>query len=191
MACLYAPVVWAQDNPSFNLVNRGRLAIREIYATSTGQSTWGHDRLQRGTVPPNMNVPIRLPADGNCVYDVRVVYENGAAEDQRRLNTCAVDSVPFPAERPRAGRTGVSDDPSFRLVNRGRAGVTELYVSLPDQDGWGEDRLGRGMVPPGQRHVIELPLGNCVYDLRVVYGNGEAQEKRRINLCGLTDLRVP
>ncbi len=192
LAFLLAPAAWAQDNPSFNLVNRGRLAIREIYTTSTGQNTWGQDRLQRGTVPANMNVPVRLPADGNCLYDIRVVYENGANEEQRRVNTCVVDSVSFPAGQARPGRNQTAtDDPSFRLVNRGRAEVNELYVSLPDQDDWGTDRLGQGTIPPGGRKVIELPSGACFYDLRIVYANGEATERRRVNLCTITDLRVP
>lgn len=191
-AYMITPSAWAEDNPSFNLVNRGRLTIKEIYATSAGQATWGQDRLQRGSVPANMNVPIQLPTDGNCLFDVRVVYENGTSEDQRRVNTCAVDSVSFPASRARTGRSEAAvNDPSFRLVNRGRAEVSELYVSLPDQDGWGDDRLGRGTVPPGGRKVIDLPSGACFYDLRIVYGNGEATEKRRVNLCTVTDLRVP
>ena len=139
-----------------------------------------------------MNVPIRLPADGNCTYDIRVVYENGQSEEQRRVNTCAVDNVTFPAARARPGRSQTAaDDPSFRLVNRGRAEVNELYVSLPDQEDWGDDRLGDHTVPPGGRKVIELPPGSCIYDLRIVYANGEASEKRRVNLCTITDFRVP
>jgi len=27
--------------------------------------------------------------------------------------------------------------------------------------------------------------------MRIVYANGEASEKRGVNLCGITDLRVP
>ena len=43
----------------------------------------------------------------------------------------------------------------------------------------------------GGSKTIRLPPGECIYDLRVVFANGEANEKRRLNLCNLTDLRVP
>jgi len=196
MVCLMASGAGAamadEPNPSFNLVNRGRVAIREIYATTAGQTTWGLDRLQHGTVPANMNVPIRLPI-GSCVYDIRVVYDNGQSEEQRHVDTCATDNVTFPRSRSRAATRApvAGDDPSFRLVNRGRSEVNELYVSPPDEDHWGDDRLGDATVAPGRTKVIDLPPGPCFYDLRIVYANGEATEKRRVNLCITTDLRVP
>lgn len=84
-------------NPSFNVVNRASNAINEVYATKTGTTTWGQNRIGGRPVPPGQTGPIRLPADGNCVYDVRVVYANGQAEQRRGLNTCSVDNVLFPS----------------------------------------------------------------------------------------------
>lgn len=184
-------------NPSFNVVNRSANAINELYASPAGMTTWGRDRLTSRFVPPGQNAPIRLLADGNCVYDIRVVYANGQSDERRGVNTCNTDNVFFPAQAngttapPRAGRQQTTDDPSFRLVNRGRSAVNELYASESGQDSWGDDRLGDSTVAPGATRVIRLPNGSCTYDLRIVYANGEASEKRRLNLCTITDLRVP
>ena len=191
LLALAAPALAQNPNPSFNIVNRGRADIKEVYATPAGMTTWGRDRLARAPVQPGQNAPVRLPADGNCVYDIRVIYADGRSEEQRGLNTCTMDNVLFPpAARGSAGRPA-TDDPSFRLVNRGRSPVDQVYATLTGVESWGEDRLGDATVAPGQSKVIRLPSGSCLYDVRIVYANGEATEKRRVNLCTITDLRVP
>lgn len=186
-----------QPNPSFNVVNRSGQAINEVYASAAGQTNWGRDRLQDKTVPAGGTFAVRLPADGNCKYDIRVVYADGKAEERRDLNTCNLDNVIFPNDgavpgrrAPAAGRAA-ADTPAFRLVNRGRTEVQQFYASLPSEDDWGDDRLGDATVAAGQSKMIRLPAGECVYDIRIVYANGEATEKRRVNLCSITDMRVP
>ena len=188
----------AADNPSFNAVNRTRSEIMELYATPAGMTTWGKDRLGDNTVPPNENRPVRLLADGNCVYDIKVVFASGQSDERRGVNTCAVDHVFFPASAgpatppaQRSTRSAASDDPSFRLTNRGRTALREVYVSPTGEQNWGDDRLGDGTLAPGKQTVIRLPQGQCIYDLRSVFANGETTEKRRLNLCTVTDLRVP
>ena len=181
------------SNPSFNLINRSGRAINEVYATPAGVDRWGRDRLERSFVPPGQTFPVRLPADGNCVYDIKVVYADGQPEERRRVDTCQTDAVVFPGGRGDAGRqaAGQSSDPSFRLVNRGRSEVEEVYVSEVGDDGWGRDRLGDDTVSAGGTRVIRLPNGPCIYDVRVVFASGQAVERRRIDLCKITDLRVP
>lgn len=190
-----SPAKAQAPNPSFNVVNRTANAINEVYATTAGTTTWGRDRIGNRPIPPGQTGPIRLPADGNCVYDVRVVYANGQSEERRGLNTCSVDNVFFPSAGSRAttpaGRQAAVNDPSFRLVNRGPSAINELYASLAGTNDWGNDRLGDDTVAPGATRVVRLPNGQCLYDMRIVYANGEANERRHVNLCGITDLRVP
>lgn len=184
-----AAVAQEAANPSFYLVNRSGGAISRVFATPSGQSNWGQNRLT-ANIPAGGNAAIRLPADGQCVYDIRVTYANGRNEDRRGLNTCEVDNLSFPANRE-AARPIPAEDPSFVLINRGKSPVNELYLSVTDDDSWGQDRLGDENVPRGASKVIRLPPGECVYDVRVVFANGEANEKRRLNLCQISNLRVP
>lgn len=189
----------AQPNPSFYLVNRSGVAINEVYATAAGLPNWGRDRLGNANIPPGQNAAIRLPADGNCIYDIKVVFANGQADERRALDTCALDNISFPTGRgvapanPPGGGSGqqATSDPSFRLVNRGRSEVSEVFATPVGTDSWGADRLGEDTVPAGSSKVIRLPMGACLYDLRVVFADGEATERRRVNLCMTTDLRVP
>lgn len=182
-----------QQNASFYLVNKGPVAINRVFATPVGMPNWGQDRLNNANIAPGANFPIRLPADGNCMYDIRVSYANGRNEEQRGLNTCETDTITFPAGRANAtqARPRTEEDPSFTLVNRGRSPVNELYLSTTGDDRWGEDRLGDATVPAGASKVIRLPAGECLYDMRVVFANGDATEKRRLNLCQTNTMRVP
>jgi hypothetical protein len=100
-----------------------------------------------------------------------------------------------------SGRQGVSGgptrqaarsvDPSFRLGNGGAVTMREAYVSSSNDHSWGPDRLGQNVLQPGQRFVIQLPAGQCVNDVRVVFMDGSAIERRRIDTCALADLQLP
>lgn len=192
----------AQPNPSFNVANGARALITEVYASPAGVTNWGRNRLVGVAVPPGQRYAIRLPL-GGCTYDVRVVFANGQSDERRSVNTCDVDDLAFPASAgpapPRDGRGGrsagrqgeSSDDPSFRLVNTGRSEINEVYATPVGDDGWGRDLLGDDTVAPGANKVIRLPAGECRWDVRIVYANGKSTEKRRLDLCSITDLRVP
>lgn len=68
--------------------------------------------------------------------------------------------------------------------------IREIYVSSAEDSGWGGDRLGAGVLQPGQMLVVRLPTGQCVNDLRVVFMDGQAQEQRGVNTCALTDIHI-
>lgn len=107
LGCLFAGLAATSagaqaPNPSFNVVNRASNVINEVYATKAGAATWGQNRIGGRPVPQGQTGPIRLPAEGSCVYDVRVVYANGQREERRGLNTCSVDNVFFPSPSSRS-----------------------------------------------------------------------------------------
>lgn len=84
-----------------------------------------------------------------------------------------------------------SNDPSFRLNNRGNVTIREVYVSSSNVSNWGPDRLGAEVLPPGRSLTIRLPRGQCMNDIRLVFENGRSQERRNVNTCQFTDLNVP
>lgn len=185
-----APVAQT-PNPSFNVVNRAPQPIMEVYATPARADRWGRDRLGRNFIPPGQTFPVRLPADGACAYDIRIVYADGRPEERRGVDTCAVEAIVFPGGvAASSGRPGAAD-PSFRLINRGRVTVNDVFVSDVGNDRWGRDRLGDATVPPGAAAAIRLPSDSCRYDIRVVFETGQAFERRNIDLCAAAELRVP
>jgi hypothetical protein len=79
-------------------------------------------------------------------------------------------------------------DPSFRLTNRGGMAINEIYVSSTRDRDWGADRLGQDVLPAGRFALIRLPQGQCVNDVRVVFSDGRAEERRRVDTCAITDM---
>lgn len=203
LAACALPAIAQSNDPSFNLVNRSGRLIYEAYVSPSSDNRWGADRLGRNVLRDGQSFAIRLP-QGECVYDIRVVYERagGPAEERRNLNTCNLTEVVFtgqsagapaqpgpgaqPAQPPQAG-----GNPSFNLVNNSGRGVRELYASPSSDTNWGPNRLGGATVANGQVFPVRLPLGECLYDLRIVYDGAEPQERRRINLCEITNLTLP
>lgn len=201
------PAAQAQTgDPSFNLVNRSSRVIYEAYASPSSDNNWGQDRLGQNIVPAGRNFVIRLP-QGECIYDVRVVYDRqgGQPEERRNINLCNLTEVVFdgrpqqggqqqqPQQPPqRQGQTqGPRGNPSFNLVNQGQQVVMEVYASLATDQNWGPDRLGADTVAPGAVFPVRLPEGDCVYDMRFVYQNGQSQERRGVNLCEVTNVTLP
>jgi len=188
LGLLAAPGARAQStDPSFRIVNNTRNVVNEVYASPASDRSWGHDRLGNEIIRPGATYIVRLPP-GECVYDVRVVYQGGQAEERRGVNTCNLTDFVLGAAAPTQPQSGAN--PSFNLVNQGRRTIEEFYASPSSEQNWGPDRLGDSTVSPGSRFAIRLPVGECIYDMRVVFQGGEAQERRRINACELVDYVV-
>jgi hypothetical protein len=74
-------------------------------------------------------------------------------------------------------------------VNQGGITVHELYVSLSSDQSWGRDRLGNNVLPPGTGVWVALPAGKvCTVDVRVVYTDGRAVERRGVETCSVQTL---
>jgi hypothetical protein len=82
-------------------------------------------------------------------------------------------------------------DPSFRLVNRDPAAVHQIFVSPAGSRGWGADRLGQDVLIPGRFARIDLPAGPCLHDIRVVFADGRAVERRRVDTCAMSQMVFP
>jgi hypothetical protein len=83
-----------RGNPSFWIVNNSRRTMRELYASPSSQNTWGPDRFGTGVLGGGDRFAVRLP-EGECIYDVRVVWADGRPEDRRRINLCDVVELVF------------------------------------------------------------------------------------------------
>ncbi len=182
-----APAAWAQSNdPSFRVVNNTPDVVERVFASPSSQSNWGRDRLGDEVIRPGASYIIRLPV-GECVYDIRIVYQGGRAEERRNVNTCNIVNVTLGEARQGQGQAQGGGNPSFHLANQSSRTVLSLFASPSSQQNWGPDRLGNDMVEPGQIYAIRLPLGECIYDLRIVFSDRQAQERRNVNLCNIVN----
>ena len=187
-------VALAQGNPSFNVINKSGMAIRELFATPAGDANFGRSRLNGRAIPAGGAQVIRLPAGTNCIYDIRITFAGGRNEDHRAVNTCRGTDLIAGADTPvdgAASTSGSRTDPSFRLFNGGKLAVIELYASPAGSPKRGENRLTEGVIAPGAAQVVHIQGGEgCNYDLHVVFADHASREKKNADLCKITDLPV-
>ena len=101
----------------------------------------------------------------------------------------ALPASAVPQAGPATAAAQTTGDPSFAIVNRSGRTINAAFASLSSDDNWGNDRLGSNVVlPTGQRFQINLPQGPCQWDVAVVYDDGRREEKRRQNLCAVTEI---
>jgi len=61
--------------------------VREVYLSAVEESDWGPDRLEGR--PLARGETREIAAEGGCRMDVRIVFDNGNAEEMRDLDICA------------------------------------------------------------------------------------------------------
>ena len=184
-----APVRAQNNDPGFNVVNRAGRTIEQLYVSSARENSWGQDLLGQNVLENGRSFPVRLPA-GQCMNDIRVVYQGGQSEERRAVDTCPISEVVFgrgSQASPGAGKSGgaaaagQTGNPSFNLRNAGERTVRELYASPTTQTDWGRDQLGDQQPSPAdgtdqqvaQRSRGGLPRDGVAGD----DGDGNRQEE--------------
>lgn len=176
----------------FFVVNNSGEQISQIFVSSSSVQQWGPDILGTSVLPAGNQVWV-TPSFTDCVLDVRVVYQSGREENRMRVNACSISRISFGGAGTGAtvgpGPAVVQGNPSFVFINATGAVIREIYASMSTQGGWGTDRLGANTLGPGGQINIGLPTGmGCRADVRVVFMNGAAQERRGLETCSITSL---
>jgi len=179
----------------FWLQNSTDTPIVSAFVSPSVISDWGPDILGAGVLNPGQRVWV-IPNTLDCRIDVRVTYQGGREERRMGVNACQITSLTFGGGAPGAsvnggkvGRTAAGGNPSFNLINQTGTTIREVYVSLTSQTAWGPDRLGANTLEPGGSLWIGLPQGRvCTVDMRVVFMNGAAQERRGVETCSRVDV---
>ncbi len=165
------------------LTNRSDRTIDQLYVAAPNAEQWGDDRLQGGSVPPGEHVSVVISRDAGCSVDVQVVYRDATVEERHGVAICGTANVAFDgsgAALPTAeGDIGAHD---LALVNHAGRPIEQLFIAGANADQWGENLLAKGAVAVGDDQRVSFQ-GSCVADLRIVYNNRSAEERRDVDLC--------
>ncbi|WP_291298060.1 hypothetical protein [Elioraea sp.] len=176
-----------QPGPQFTIKNDGEVTLQELYVARAGQGArgWGPDRLGSEVVAAAGTFRVRLPAGFGCSVDIRIVFEDGEEEVRERQDVCRTREVSF----ARAIPVQVQER-EIAIENRSPRSIQQLFISGTQETEWGEDRLGSAVIPRGATFTARFPDSGCSYDVRVVFDNGGAEERRAIDLCAITALAI-
>ncbi len=80
----------------------------------------------------------------------------------------------------------------FSLINATGYTLSEVYVSPARAKDWEEDVLGRDVLADGERTEITFARDTdaCLWDLKVVYDDGESAEWDALNLCKISVAKI-
>ncbi len=71
--------------------------IEEIYVSPSNQTEWGDDVLGQDILEPGQQVNISFQRfiPGDCLYDIKIVLDNGAEQGIDQINLCETTLVTY------------------------------------------------------------------------------------------------
>jgi len=82
-----------------------------------------------------------------------------------------------------------AEDINYALHNETSYVVTEFYTSPANDNEWGGDLLGNGVLGAGESASVTIADGSdqCVYDFRFVFEDGDVVEDFGVDICELAE----
>lgn len=106
------------------------------------------------------------------------------------LGGCASDPPePRPTGTATAAARGPACDGSFRVTNGSTRIVARIHLRDAALTNWGPDLLGQAVLSPAGTSNLRAPTPG-VYDMRLLWADRQAVERRRINICSGTRVTV-
>jgi hypothetical protein len=122
------------------------------------------------------------------MFDAKVIYDDASREEHRGVNLCRTHQLAFDGSTATAPpETGIEH--SVTLVNHSPRPIQQVFISPAEANQWGDDRLGQGSISVDDRQAVTW-RGDCNADLRVVFENRSAEERRGVDLCDTPVLSI-
>lgn len=96
VAALWAIPAFA-DPRDFNVANNTSIVLTHVYVSPSDTSNWGDDILGRDVldVGENVDVTFRKFDGTTCLYDVKVVGQQGQSGVLYKVDLCSINTVTF------------------------------------------------------------------------------------------------
>lgn len=105
VSLLFAGSALAQVRQDFMLANRTGAMIDEVYVSPAEAEDWEEDVLGDVSLPDGRDLVVNFaPQAPQCLYDIKVIYEDEDEAEFRGVNLCVASKVTLFYDR-RAGRS--------------------------------------------------------------------------------------
>ncbi len=160
-------------------------------------------QMTGGDIPQNVNFAIKAgeavafmrensfsPSAGPSIGADRKPSDIGTTVEPAVLFVMCAGAV-SPTQVAATGAKA-ADDPSIKLLSKGPKTIAEFYATPSGKPNWGQNRMVGHTLASGQTHLFALPRQEgCIWDLRVVFADGQKLDRKNANLCRMTELPVP
>jgi hypothetical protein len=172
------------------VVNHSRHVVNELYVSPSTADDWGDDKLGDDTLDPGKTFHVKLGRTRDCEFDVQVVYDDASHEETRKVNVCRNRQVAFDGSAAVAApAANAGNDHPLTVINNDTRPIQQVLISPADAGDWGDDRLNDDSISVGDEKRVPYS-GDCVADVRVVFDNRSAEERRGLNLCDSPTLSI-
>lgn len=167
---------------SATIVNHSDRVINEIYISPSSAEDWGEDRLGDALLAPDDDIRIKLGRMRDCAFDVQVIYEDASRELELAQNLCRNRRIVFTGAHAQLPPAVLAARHEVTLHNGGTRTIQQVFISPAEASQWGDDLLPHQSLAPGATVTLGYQ-GACAADLRVVFDNRAAEERRGLDLC--------
>lgn len=171
------------------VVNRTRQPIYQLRISPSDADQWGDDRLGDDSIAPGGSLRVRLGRTRDCLFDVQIIYEDAGREERRAVDVCRIRTVAFDGSTTMMPPVPFAFEHVIGLENATQRTIRQIFVSPDSADQWGEDLASTSGIAPQQRDEVRY-RGGCMADLRVVFDNRAAEERRGVDICGMPVLVI-
>ena len=169
------------------IANRTALSITQVFISPNSTDAWGDDRLGDAILEPGRTLRLRLGRLRDCAFDVLVIYQDSSREERSAQNLCRNRQVVFDGKARTQPPVALQVHQLLLANGSGRA-IQQVFVSAADAPGWGADLLPRA-ISVGEHGSVTF-RGGCTVDIRVVFENRAAEERRGVDLCRRASLSI-
>jgi hypothetical protein len=178
------------------LLNQAGRPIQQVMISPSEAGDWGDDLLAHSSISvgDRANVTYR----GECVADLRVVFDNRSAEERHGVDVCTIDRIVIQpgwttADSVAAPDGGAADPLPLTVTNSSGYDVDQLYVFPDGAPDRGPDLLAGAALANGAQSSVALERrGACTFSVHAVATDKRPQpDLVGLDLCQRTQITLP
>ena len=171
------------------IANRATRPVFQVRVSPAEADQWGDDRLGEAIIPAGGSHRVRLGRTADCLFDVQVLYDDLSREELRAVDLCRSRNVTFDGSAAIHPADPFATAHLVGLVNHSGRPIRQVFITAASADQWGDDLVPGGGIPPGEARDLSY-RGGCIADVRVVFDNRSAEERRNVDICVATPLLI-